>query len=133
MVDIKNKLFAKEDLLPEIRLVTALKIVSKKFCHRNFNAPAILFTLLWDFEIEMASDMRMIISDLAFSREKSHEIKEMFIKMYNDDDILLDYLNKKISDRFFVRAKKKETTEDEANASVKAIINNGFLSTFLKA
>ncbi len=131
MMDIKNRLFAKEHLTYAVRVVTAMKIVSKKFCNRNFNAPAILFTLLNDWETELLGDQRIGVGNVAFGRKISHEIKEMFVKMYHDDDILLDYLNKKISDRYFVRAKKRETTEGEANASVKAIINNGFLSTFL--
>lgn len=131
MTDIKNRLFAKEDLTDATRIVTAIKIVAKKFCNRNFNAPAILFTLLNDWENDLLGDQRSIIGDVVFSREKSHEIKEMFVKMYHDDGILLDYLNKKISDRYFIRVKKRETTEGEANASVKAIINNGFLSALL--
>lgn len=130
-MDIKNRLFAKEDLTYSVRLITALKIVAKKFCCKNFNAPAVLFTLIHDWENDLLGDQRAVVGDIAFGRERSHEIKEMFVKMYYDDDVLLDYLNKKISDRYFVRAKMRKTTESEVNASVKVIINDGFLSTFL--
>lgn len=131
MEDFKNKLFAKEDLHHSVRLITAIKIVSKKFCHRNFNAPAIIFTLIHDNSNSLSMEKKLGIGDIMFGQEKAHEIKEMFIKMYNDDSILLDYLNKKITDRFFVRAKKNAITKDEADTSVKAIINSGFLATFL--
>lgn len=130
-MDIKKRLFAKEDLSYSVRLITALKIVAKKFCCKNFNTPAILFTLVHDWENDLMGDQRGVVGDIAFGRERSHEIKEMFVKMYYDDEILLDYLNKKISDRYFVRAKLRKTTESEVNASVKVIINDGFLSTFL--
>lgn len=131
MDNLKNKLFAKEDLHHSVRLITALKIVAKKYCCKNFNTPAILFTLIHDCNDFISAEKKMGVGDVMFGQEKSHEIKEMFVKMYHDDSILLDYLNDKITDRFFVRAKKHEMTEDDANISVKAIINNGFLSTFL--
>ena len=130
-MDIEKRLFAKEHLTYSVRLITALKIVAKKFCSRNFNAPAILFTLVHDFDTDLLGDQRKVIADIALGREKAHEVKEMFVQMYYDDEILLDYLNKKISDRYFFRAKKRTTTEDEVNASVKTIINNGFLGSFL--
>ena len=56
---------------------------------------------------------------------------EMFEKIYHDDELLLDYLNKEISDRYFRRIRKKEKNFDEVQASVSAIINNGFLGSFL--
>lgn len=130
-MDIKNRLFAKEHLTYSVRLITALKIVSRKFCSKNFNAPAILFTLIHDWDNNLLGDQRAVVGDVVFSRDRSHEVKEMFVKMYYDDEILIDYLNKKISDRYFVRAKTRKTTENEVNAAVKIIINDGFLSTFL--
>ena len=131
MVNEKD-LFAKEHLTKAVRIVTALRIVAKKFFNGNYNAPAILFAFLFDYDSNLNARQRSCVCNAYLSKEVAHEAMEMFEKIYHDDELLLDYLNKEISDRYFRRIRKKEKNFDEVQASVSAIINNGFLGSFLK-
>ncbi|WP_374440610.1 hypothetical protein [Epilithonimonas sp.] len=130
MVNQKD-LFAKEHLTKAVKIVTALKIVSKKFCNGNYNAPSILFAFLNDYKNELNSIQRSAVGNAYLSKDTAHEAMEMFEKIYNDESLILDYLNKDISERYFRRIRKREKNFDEVQASVSAIINNGFLGMFL--
>lgn len=132
IMDLEKNLFAKEHLTKAVKICTALKIVSKKFLNGNYNAPAILFALLDDWDNNLSSIQKSTVSNCYLSKETAHEAMEMFLMIYNDDSLILDFLNKHISERYFRRVRKTENNYDEVQASVSAIINNGFLGMFLK-
>lgn len=129
---LEKIIFAKEHLTSAVRFVTALRITSKKYLNRNFNAPSVLFALMYDWESNLTGDQRTGIASTVFSKETSHEIKEFFINIYNNNDCLLDFLNGNITDRYFTKLKKTEKTFDQAHSIVNTIINNNMLSVLLK-
>lgn len=61
------------------------------------------------------------------------QIKTLFLKIYNDEDLILDYLNKKITRRYFLKNKEMKTTPSaEADKEVSAIMDDLGLFNVLK-
>ena len=64
-MDLKDYLFAKKEIDSfSVRFVAALKIVSKKYFNGNFNAPAILFALLHDYNDSLNGYQRNVVSNV---------------------------------------------------------------------
>ena len=115
-MDLKDYLFAKKEIDSfSVRFVAALKIVSKKYFNGNFNAPAILFALLHDYNDSLNGYQRNVVSNVTLSAEKAHLAKEFFIEVFNDEQAILDYLNGTISDRYF---KTKRRTDKNVKTAV---------------
>ena len=133
-MDLKDYLFAKKEIDSfSVRFVAALKIVSKKYFNGNFNAPAILFALLHDYNDSLNGYQRNVVSNVTLSKETAHLAKEFFIEVFNNKEAMLDYLNKEISDRWY-RVKTKpvksfKTAQEEVNDIVKLALGTGFFNS----
>lgn len=127
-----KRLFAKEDLTHTVRFITALKITSKRFCHGNFNAPAILFALMHDYpeKGDLTSFQKNAVANISISRETAIKAKDFFYEVYNQDEELADYLNKTISDRFFKPKEVKDRTQDSVTNKIKGILNHPTFNFF---
>ena len=122
-MDLQENLFAKKDIDSfGVRFVAALKITSKKFFNGNFNAPAILFAVLSDYDDTLNGYQRNVVSAVTLSKDNAHLAKEMFIDVFNDTDSMLKYLNKEISDRWYRMKRKPEKTFNDAQKEVESII-----------
>lgn len=130
-MDVQKKLFAKKDFDAfSVRFIAALKITSKKFFNGNYNAPAILFALLHDYDDSLNGYQRNVVSNVTLSKETAHLAKEFFVEVFNDTDALLDYLNQEITDRWY-RSKTKATkkfnsAQEEVNSIVKIALGTDF-------
>lgn len=60
----------------------------------------------------------------SYSRKTAYEMREFFIDIYNDEQLLLDFLNGEISSRYFSKVKKYSQTENETDAILTNIFNN---------
>ena len=133
-MDLKDYLFAKKEIDSfSVRFVAALKIVSKKYFNGNFNAPAILFALLHDYNDSLNGYQRNVVSNVTLSKETAHLAKEFFVEVFNNKEAMLDYLNREISDRWY-RVKTKpvksfKTAQEEVNDIVKLALGTGFFNS----
>lgn len=60
----------------------------------------------------------------SYSRKTAYEMREFFIDVYNDEQLLLDFLNGEISSRYFSKIKKSSKTENETDAVLNNIFTN---------
>ena len=60
----------------------------------------------------------------SYSRNTAYEMREFFIDAYNDEQLLVDYLNGEISVRYFSKVKNTSKTENETNALMTAIFSD---------
>lgn len=60
----------------------------------------------------------------SYSRKTAYEMREFFIDVYNDEQLLLDFLNGEISSRYFSKIKKSSKTENETDAIMGDIFRN---------
>ena len=60
----------------------------------------------------------------SYSRKTAYEMREFFIDVYNDEQLLLDFLNGEISSRYFSKIKSSSKTEDETDALMNAIFSD---------
>ena len=133
-MDIQKNLFAKNDIDAfSVRFVAALKITSKKFFNGNYNAPAIVFAILHDYNDSLNGYQRNVVSNVTLSKETAHLAKEFFVEVFNNKEAMLDYLNKEISDRWY-RVKTKpvksfKTAQEEVNDIVKLALGTGFFNS----
>ena len=132
-MDLKDYLFAKKEIDSfSVRFVAALKIVSKKYFNGNFNAPAILFALLHDYNDSLNGYQRNVVSNVTLSAEKGHLAKEFFIEVFNDEQAILDYLNGTISDRYFKTKRRTDknvkTAQEEVNKVVEEALGINLFS-----
>lgn len=130
-MDLHKNLFANSDLTPSVRFITALKITAKKYCNNNFNATAILFGIMGDYHNvnkALTGYKRNAVADIAFSEEKCHHLRSFILEIYNDDQLLLDFLNDKITLRSISINKVKARDKDEVINITKDIINTNLLA-----
>jgi len=126
-----KNLFAKSNLTKSVRFITALKITAKKFCNGNYNASAILFAIMGDFESankSMSGYQRNAVADIAFSESKCELLRQFFTEIYNNDETLLDFLNDKITVRSLSINKPRKRTKEEVMDFSKEIINDDLLA-----
>ena len=132
-MDIQKNLFAKNDIDAfSVRFVAALKITSKKFFNGNYNAPAIVFAILHDYNDSLNGYQRNVVSNVTLSAEKAHLAKEFFIEVFNDEQAILDYLNNTISDRYFKTKRRTDkgvkTAQEEVNKVVEEALGTNLFS-----
>lgn len=121
--------FAKP-LPKHLKFITTLQICADKFQPTSGNAIVyILMALTYSDSKEYNSFQKIAVSNIYFGDEKSKEIQQFFLDRYNNEDDLIDYLNKKITFRYFTRNKNMQD-EDTVNFAVKNILNN-HLTDFL--
>ncbi|MDY3326701.1 hypothetical protein PG299_02595 [Riemerella anatipestifer] len=127
--------FAKEQLTPAIRFIAALKATSKRFMPtkgHSWSAPAILFGLmnsLEDYPTMLPARQKNIIAGTSFSKETEAEMRYWFLQAYNDEEFLLAFLNKQVSDasmRMYFR--ESDTDEEVSKKMVKDIIQSDLLN-----
>lgn len=126
--------FAKEDLTPAVRFVAALKATSKRFMPtkgHSWSAPAILFGLmssLEDYPKLLPSRQKNVIAGTSFARKTEEEMRHWFLQAYQDEEFLLAFLNREISDasmRMYFR--KTNTDEETSKMMVKDIVQTNLL------
>lgn len=120
---ITKSLFAKP-LPKSVKLMTALKITSKTYCRDRFNLPSVFFALNHNYDDYLTTHQMNAVCGTSYSRKTAYEMREFFIDIYNDEQLLLDFLNGEISSRYFSKVKKSSKTEDETDALMNAIFSD---------
>lgn len=60
----------------------------------------------------------------SYSRKTAYEMREFFIDVYNDEQLMIDFLNGEISSRYFSKIKKSSKTEGETDALMNKIFSD---------
>lgn len=129
-----DNIFAKDQLSKAVRFITALRITSSAFFKKGFSSPVILYALMDAIEeshigSSISSRQVSMVAGAAFSKETTKEIIKYFADTYHNDDLLIGWLNKKITAKGISKFDKaKDYTEEEAITTVKSIINDDLLS-----
>ena len=85
----------------------------------------ILYWLNCDLDdVKISQTQRLIISRVAFSKDKVMEMRALFLKLYDNNDVLTDYLNKKITKHYFFSHIKRPKDYKKTNDEVKKIFND---------
>lgn len=120
---LTKSLFAKP--LPKlVKLMTALKITSKTYCRDRFNLPSVFFALNHNYDDNLTTNQMNAVCATSYSRKTAYEMREFFIDIYNDEQLILDFLNGEISSRYFSKIKKSSKTENETDAIIGDIFRN---------
>ena len=120
---ITKSLFAKP-IPKSVKLMTALKITSKTYCRGRFNLPSVFFALNHNYDNYLTTHQMNAVCGTSYSRKTAYEMREFFIDAYNDEQLLVDYLNGEISVRYFSKVKNTSKTENETNALMTAIFSD---------
>ena len=120
---LTKSLFAKP-LPKSVKLMTALKITSKTYCRDRFNLPSVFFALNHNYDDYLTTHQMNAVCGTSYSRKTAYEMREFFIDVYNDEQLLLDFLNGEISSRYFSKIKSSSKTEDETDALMNAIFSD---------
>lgn len=120
----KEKYFTKP-LDKQARFIAALRITSVAYINKGVHLPSVLFALLYDYDQDnLNSYQKNIIANTTLAKDLAYDLREYFVKTYNDEDVLLDYLNKRVSKNYFSKLKERNKGKDEVDTAVKAIIND---------
>lgn len=103
------------------RLMGAIEITNTKLLGLSTIAPVLLALL--EEEGELDGEQRKCHAMTLFGSEKRREIKTFFWKIYNDEEAICAYLNKKISIRYFKKNKAKG--ESDIDVSIRNILESG--------
>lgn len=120
---LTKSLFAKP-LPKSVKLMTALKITSKTYCRDRFNLPSVFFALNHNYDDHLTTVQMNAVCGTSYSRKTAYEMREFFIEVYNDEELILDFLNGEISSRYFSKIKKSSKTENETDAIMGDIFRN---------
>lgn len=120
---LTKSLFAKP-LPKSVKLMTALKITSKTYCRDRFNLPSVFFALNHNYDDHLTTNQMNAVCGTSYSRKTAYEMREFFIDVYNDEQLILDFLNGEISSRYFSKIKKSSKTENETDAIMGDIFRN---------
>lgn len=120
---LTKSLFAKP-LPKSVKLMTALKITSKTYCRDRFNLPSVFFALNHNYDDHLNTNQMNAVCGTSYSRKTAYEMREFFIDIYNDEQLILDFLNGEISSRYFSKIKKSSRTENETDAIMGDIFRN---------
>ena len=120
---LTKSLFAKP-IPKSVRLMTALKITSKTYCRNRVNLPSVFFALHHNYDEKLTAHQMNAVCGTSFSRKTAYAMREFFIDVYNDEQLILDFLNGAISSRYFSQIKKTTNTEDATDAIMKNILSN---------
>lgn len=104
------------------RLLGAIEITNAKLVGMTTVSP-ILLALLESEDDELDNEKRKCHSITVFSPEKRKEIKSYFWKVYNDEEAICAFLNRKISIRYFKKNKSKGETNTDV--SIRNILESG--------
>ena len=136
-MNITEHLFAKKHLTTSVRFCTALKITSKLFLHKSYDAPAILYAIMnsiddyKDIELKqprLTGYQKNAIARRSFSQATSIDIVKTFVDTYYDDNKLLDWLNGFITVKSIPKIGSRDKYEDkEAVVLAKQIVNQNLL------
>ena len=129
---LKESLFAYGSLSANDKFITALRITAKRFCKGTPKFSAVLYAIMEDYKKERAfnSHQREVIAGYGYSKEVGLEMKEFFILTLSNETLLVDYLNKEISAKYWRREKAKTESPDEAQMLINIIVNTN-LGKFL--
>lgn len=120
----KEKYFTKP-LDKQARFIAALRITSVAYINKGIHLPSVLFALLYDYDQDnLNSYQKNIIANTTLAKDLAYDLREYFVKTYNDEDVLLDYLNKRVSKNYFSKLKERNKGKDEVDTAVKAIFND---------
>ena len=104
--------------------MTALKITSKTYCRNRVNLPSVFFALHHNYDEKLTTYQMNAVCGTSFSRKTAYAIREFFIDVYNDEQLILDFLNGEISSRYFSQVKKTKNEENETDAIISDIFKN---------
>lgn len=128
----KKKHFAKP--LPLIlRFFTALKITAQIYRPNRLTPTDLLYHLLEEQENDNICPVsKMVATGSAFSQETKHKIKQHFTEIYQDETLIVDWLNKKVNKYYFSRKKNANKNTDEAQKTFETILQQNGVYGLLK-
>lgn len=103
------------------RLLGAIEITNTKLLGASSISPILLALL--EEEGELVPEQRKCHAVRLFGAEKRKDIKTYFWKIYNDEEAICAYLNRKISIRYFKKNKSKGETDTDV--SIRNILESG--------
>lgn len=103
------------------RLLGAIEITNTKLLGYSTIIPVLLALLEVDGELTV--EQRKCHSMILTSPEKKKQLKTFFWKIYNDEEAICAYLNRKISIRYFKKNKSKGETDTDV--SIRNILESG--------
>ena len=94
--------FTEKDLIPSVRFITAINLSAEKYFVRGIvSKPYILYSLLLSSisKEELSNNKKYVLLNYRapMSERSVNDVKELFWSFYNDDKLLLAYLNGKVS------------------------------------
>lgn len=120
-MELRKKEFAKP-LNLQVRFMTALRITANRF-YTDYPVISVFMALLNEpLENEDYGFSHNINQYL--TKDRYHEARCYFLEIYNDEDMIVSYLNKEITLKYFRRKPKKNMEKDMINRSVRNIINS---------
>lgn len=130
---LKESLFAYGSLTARDKFITALRITSRRFAKAAPNLSAVLYAIMEDFGEDRVFNSHQVeaISGYCYSKKTGLEMKEFFLMTLEDEELLVDYLNKEISARYWRRERSKKDAPDESQMLIDRIVSMN-LGEFLK-
>lgn len=105
-----------------VRFYTALKITSQLYRPQRSTPTDILFMLLREGYYDIRSENFMAAIGHAIGDGETDKMREFFTEVYNDEQLIIDWLNKKINQYYFAKKKKLKNGKDETWHIVNAIM-----------
>lgn len=129
---LKESLFAYGSLSSKDKFITALRITSKRFARGAPNLSAVLYAIMEDYneERQFNSYQREALAGYGYSKEVGLEMKEFFLLTLKDDTLLVDYLNKEISAKYWRRERGKKDDPNDTQTLIDMVLSTD-LSDFL--
>jgi hypothetical protein len=103
------------------RLLGAIEITNTKLLGYSSITPVLLALL--EVDGELTAEQRSCHSRMLVGPEKRKELKTFFWKIYNDEEAICAYLNRKISIKYFKKNKSKGETDTDV--SIRNILESG--------
>lgn len=129
-MELTKNMFAKP-LHVAVKFSSTIRITSKKFMHGRVNVPAVLFALMDDGNIQLNGYQKNAVADTNLSPTTTLELKEFFISIYNNEDAIVDFLNGRLTHRYFTRSKNgKKRDPKDVNFDISKILNESVFNFF---
>lgn len=119
------KLWVAEMLTKEIRFMVALRIVRQiEFGSRSSYDLDTLFSLFESSDENVNFEYRTVLYEaLPPSLKKKKRIRALFMMVYQDEKAMLEWMNRKITFRYYRRAEAKKFNS-VADSAIKSMLND---------
>lgn len=108
-----------------VRVITAFKITGLALYDGKMPHLDFLFWFHYDFEKNpLTTEQKRVLLRDRLTERSVLEIKEYFLKIYNDEQLIVDFLNKKITKYYFTEKRRLTKSKDDINNNIKEIMDN---------